>query len=176
MDFEEELAGAEKTKIRLQARAARDAISADLRRAMNEAISAKLIALPEFAAADAIMAYIAFGSEAYPEQALLTSATAGKKIIVPDHFGLIDVTGLFAKRALPADIDLVLVPGLIFDEAGHRIGYGGGWYDELVTQLRDGVKTVGIAYEEQVALTLPREPHDLRLDLIITDERVINPN
>jgi 5-formyltetrahydrofolate cyclo-ligase len=175
MDFESEIAAAEKTKIRLDMREIRDAIDPELLRKKNDDICRALLSLPEYKAADNIMAYIAFGTEANPETAMHAAAAERRRIMVPDHFGLIEVTGVFAKRAKAEDIDLVLVPGLAFDENGYRLGYGGGWYDRFTTKLRNGVKLAGLAYEEQVVRSLPAEPHDLRLDMIITDRRIIRP-
>ena len=175
MDFEEELADAGKTRIRLLMRETRDAIGPELRAAKNESITQTLLSLDEFREASSVMAYVAFGNEVDPAAAMRAASAEGKHVYVPDHFGLIDVTGVFARRAEPEDVDFRLIPGFAFDENGFRLGYGGGWYDKFSSKLREGVKLAGLAYEEQVVRSLPAEPHDLRLDLIITDERVIRP-
>jgi 5-formyltetrahydrofolate cyclo-ligase len=74
-----------------------------------------------------------------------------------------------ARDVMP---ELVFVPCVGFDEDGYRLGYGGGYYDRTLAGWRAaGVVPVaiGIAYEACKTDTLPREPHDLPLDAIITD-------
>ncbi len=70
-----------------------------------------------------------------------------------------------APEAVPA---LVLVPLLAFDAAGHRLGYGGGFYDRTLAALK-GVAAIGIAYAGQEVPALPREDHDHPLDAVITE-------
>jgi 5-formyltetrahydrofolate cyclo-ligase len=66
---------------------------------------------------------------------------------------------------------LVLVPLLAFDAVGHRLGYGGGYYDRTLDAMRRQVPVlaVGVAYAGQEIATLPREPHDHALDGVITE-------
>lgn len=64
---------------------------------------------------------------------------------------------------------LLLVPLLAFDAAGHRLGYGGGFYDRTLEQLPD-VKTVGIAFAGQEVTNLPAGPHDQPLDMVLTEK------
>lgn len=175
MDFEEKLAAAEKTKIRLHMREIRDALDEETRALKNAAIADRIMSLDEFKAADAVMAYVAFGSEADPEPAMRVAAGEGKRVMIPDFFGLLELTGVYASHAEASDVDLVLIPGIAFDERGYRLGYGGGWYDRFSTKLHGGVKMVGLAFEEQIIPEIPSEPHDLLLDLILTDGRVIRP-
>ncbi|MTJ80134.1 MAG: 5-formyltetrahydrofolate cyclo-ligase [Telmatospirillum sp.] len=68
--------------------------------------------------------------------------------------------------------DLVLVPLLAFDRRGGRLGYGGGYYDRTMAALRSEkeILTVGIAYAAQEMSELPTEPHDQRLDWIVTED------
>ena len=72
---------------------------------------------------------------------------------------------------------LILVPGLVFDDNGFRIGYGGGYYDRFLADLRKAqipVTTVGLAFAACRTPILPHEPHDIPVDYII-DERRITP-
>jgi len=69
----------------------------------------------------------------------------------------------------PVVLDLVVVPGLAFTADGRRLGQGGGHYDRFLTRLRAGCTTVGAAFAEQLVDDLPTEPHDVRLDLVVTD-------
>ncbi len=68
--------------------------------------------------------------------------------------------------------DVVLVPMLAFDSAGHRLGYGGGYYDRTLTRLRRGgraVLAVGVAYAGQQVPRIPTGEHDQKLDWIVTE-------
>lgn len=67
--------------------------------------------------------------------------------------------------------DIIMVPFLAFDRRGYRLGYGGGYYDATLAKLRKSkeILAVGVGYAAQAVLfNLPVEPHDERLDLIIT--------
>jgi 5-formyltetrahydrofolate cyclo-ligase len=63
---------------------------------------------------------------------------------------------------------LLLVPLLAFDASGHRLGYGGGFYDRTLEMLN--VPAIGIAYVGQEVSSIPAEPHDRRLDAILTEQ------
>ena len=69
----------------------------------------------------------------------------------------------------PATIDLVVVPGVAFTAAGHRLGQGGGWYDRFLTGLRPGVARIGVCFAECLVDELPTEAHDVVMDLVLTD-------
>jgi 5-formyltetrahydrofolate cyclo-ligase len=74
-----------------------------------------------------------------------------------------------------ASIDWVLVPGVAFDVRGHRIGYGGGYYDRLLPALPRSAARIAGAFELQIVDEVPTAPHDLALDAIITESRTIAP-
>ncbi len=63
--------------------------------------------------------------------------------------------------------DMLLVPLLAFDATGHRLGYGGGYYDRTIAAL--GVPTIGIAFAGQESASLPVEAHDMALNFILTE-------
>lgn len=68
---------------------------------------------------------------------------------------------------------IVVVPGRAFDPAGGRLGRGGGYYDRLLARARSrGRVVVGAAYECQVIESVPREPHDMPVDLLATERGV----
>ncbi len=76
------------------------------------------------------------------------------------------------EKALIHDIEAIAVPGVAFDKDCYRIGYGGGFYDRVLTDERP--LSIGLAYEEQIVERIPREAQDKKVDLIITDERIIS--
>ncbi len=69
----------------------------------------------------------------------------------------------------PADVSVWIVPGLAFTASGSRLGYGGGWYDRFLTSSCRGSLKIGVAHAFQLVEELPEEPHDIRLDRIVTD-------
>lgn len=78
-----------------------------------------------------------------------------------------------APQAVP---DIVLVPLAAFDRRGHRIGYGGGYYDRTLAALRAAreIVAVGVAFAVQEVETVPASPHDALLDLVLTDVEAID--
>ncbi|MEN2985405.1 MAG: 5-formyltetrahydrofolate cyclo-ligase [Thermodesulfovibrionaceae bacterium] len=93
-----------------------------------------------------------------------------KEDLVPGYKGILEPKN--NNSAKIEDIDLLLVPGVVFDERCFRIGYGGGFYDKLLRNKRS--LAVGLAYEEQIVKSIPEEAHDIRVDLVITDKRTIS--
>ncbi|MCR5413941.1 MAG: 5-formyltetrahydrofolate cyclo-ligase [Kiritimatiellae bacterium] len=69
----------------------------------------------------------------------------------------------------PGDVSVWIVPGLAFTNDGKRLGYGGGWYDRLLSASRKNSLKLGVAFDFQLVDDLPSEPHDRRLDRIVTD-------
>jgi 5-formyltetrahydrofolate cyclo-ligase len=69
----------------------------------------------------------------------------------------------------PELLDVVVVPGLAFTADGRRLGQGGGHYDRFLPRLRAGCVTIGAAFAEQLVEDIPTEPHDVRLDIVVTD-------
>ncbi len=66
--------------------------------------------------------------------------------------------------------DIMIIPGLAFDRSRYRLGYGGGYYDRTLAALAPRrVLALGVGYHEQIVETLPREPHDQPLDMVITE-------
>jgi 5-formyltetrahydrofolate cyclo-ligase len=93
--------------------------------------------------------------------------------LVPNHFG-IPQPPRDAARFLPTDaIPVFLVPGLAFDPAGRRLGYGLGFYDRAFAAAAPGALKIGLAFELQVLESVPADPHDVPMDLVVTEQRVI---
>ena len=71
------------------------------------------------------------------------------------------------KEILLQDLDVVIVPGLAFDNNNHRLGRGAGYYDRFLKTLPKHVSTVGLAFDFQLTDSLPIEAHDVRLAFVI---------
>ena len=128
-----------------------------------------------------------------PRPALLALEARGCRTVLPHTTGkgeplrfleapggLAESTDAFGIAAPPApaaefDPDLLLVPLAAFDRRGYRLGYGGGFYDAALARLRTGgtVTAVGWAFAAQEVAAVPAEPHDARLDWIVTEREAI---
>jgi 5-formyltetrahydrofolate cyclo-ligase len=164
---------------------------------LSKAICAKFMALPEYTAAKTVMFYIDVRSEVRTRQALPDALASGKKIIVPwcndqgelELFHLTrmeelavgmykilepkpDLRLLVEKNARPADLDLVMVPGVAFDRRGGRMGHGKGYYDKLLQHARRDTPLVALAFECQLFPEIPTAAHDIFMDKIITESAV----
>ena len=98
--------------------------------------------------------------------------TADAGDLAPGYCGILEPRD-DAPEASPDEIEIVLVPGLAFDESCCRLGRGGGFYDRLLPRLAPGTLTIGLAFDEQITDALPREPHDMRVDVVVTPTRVL---
>ena len=81
-----------------------------------------------------------------------------------------------AASAETLNPDILLVPLVAFDSEGYRLGRGGGFYDRTIAELKAQrpLVTVGLAFAAQHMLRVPREPHDQRLDWIVTEEGALS--
>ncbi len=99
--------------------------------------------------------------------------------LAPASFGLWEpAPALVAdaeRHCAPADVDLFLVPGLAFDLAGGRIGYGKGYYDRLLGTARPGAVFVALAFECQMVEHVPTSPRDVPVHLIVTERATYRP-
>jgi len=86
--------------------------------------------------------------------------------------------GIREPKADAAEVepDILLVPLLAFDRAGHRIGYGAGYYDLTIAALRERkpIIAIGLAFAAQEVPAVPATPRDARLDLVLTEREVID--
>ena len=76
------------------------------------------------------------------------------------------------KKLNPNDKTLIIMPGAVFSEDKKRIGYGGGYYDKYLFE-HPGCHTIAVCYEFQVFFDIPTDEHDIKPDLIITEDRTI---
>ncbi len=148
---------------------------------------ARFLALPQVEAADAVMLFYGVGRELDTTPLISALLTGGKRVALPvclPHRGMEARTITGGERlspnrfgipepdgACPAisreEIDVVLVPHLLCDRAGYRLGRGGGYYDRWLAGYRG--LTVAICPVERLVDALPREPHDRPVQLVLSD-------
>lgn len=161
--------------------------SSEILEKSNEIIS-KLISLKEFRKAKRILCYVSFGSEVFTHE-LIQAYIDKKDIAVPvvkenelalsyikdwkelskGRYGILEPKAM--KIANLDEISLAIVPAVAFDEMGYRIGYGRGYFDKLLAKMN--AMKIGLGYEFQIVEKIPEEKHDVRMDRIITEKRII---
>ncbi len=184
---------AAKREARRAADAAAAAIPAEDRAAASGAIARSLASLPAWRSSRVVLLYTAIGSEPDLSPLVPSSLGEGKILLLPrslpeirsieavriDSPGLplsadpLGVPSPGGPAFDPARIDLVAVPGVAFDRGGVRLGRGGGYYDRFLATLRGDCLRVGICLDCRLADRLPAEPHDLAMDLVLTERRTI---
>lgn len=96
------------------------------------------------------------------------------KDLVPGYCGILEPEKKLCinKIVRPEDIDVIVLPGSVFDERGGRFGYGGGFYDRFLESNPKAIR-IGLAFELQIVREAPIKEHDEILDYIITERRII---
>ncbi len=152
------------------------------------------LAAAEYGRATVLALYAPVHNEADTSLVLATALDDGKRVAYPVvngsslEFRLVTgddelLAGAYGIREPAAscpvmaigEADIIVVPGVAYDVTGHRIGYGKGYYDKALHQMEGRGHLVGFCFDFQVVEALKEEPHDVRMDLIITDRRVIRP-
>jgi 5-formyltetrahydrofolate cyclo-ligase len=107
----------------------------------------------------------------YNQPLIFREWTPGQKLV--DGFAGTKIPSMDAAEVLP---DILLVPLIAFDRAGYRLGYGGGFYDRTLADLRQkhNIRAVGIAYSVQQMPIIPHEGHDMKLDWIVTENGALD--
>lgn len=160
---------------------------------LSAAVARRFVALDEFSKAQVVATYIAKEDEVQTSGVVSAALTAGKTVIVPraapssgdlsfhvigsmselspGHFGVLEPSPRAPVVPL-ARADVVAVPMVAWDERGHRLGYGKGFFDKALSASPRPLR-VGLALEAQKAPGLPQSPHDVPLDVIVTESRVL---
>jgi 5-formyltetrahydrofolate cyclo-ligase len=155
---------------------------------------ARLAETPEFKAARSVMIYNSDATEIDTHDLVLASLESGKRVGLPrtekgsrvlhvleildvrrdlerSRFGFKEPLSVLPTIS-PESLHLILVPGRAFDNAGNRLGRGGGYYDRFIARL-NGPRLVALAFDCQVVTAVPHEAHDRPVDMILTEDRVI---
>jgi 5-formyltetrahydrofolate cyclo-ligase len=180
-----------KSALRREARERLREMIADRRAAASAQARALLIAQARWQSAAAVLLYAPMSQEVDMWPLLEAGLAAGKTVALPRFeeststyvacritdlkadvspgcFGIREPNERCARNEINR-LDLILVPGLAFDLQGHRLGKGRGFYDQLLVTLRG--TTCGVAFDEQIVPEVPVEPHDIRLDYLLTPTR-----
>jgi len=155
-------------------------------------ITETLAGQPFFKMAATVHTYVSWRNEVDTHALIQTMLEQGKNIIVPKiegsqgalvHARIHSLSDLLPgaygipepTRVDPSydirEIDIVLVPGVAFDRSGYRLGFGGGYYDTFLKQLE--AQRVGLAFDFQLVEEVPRRAEDEKVDIIITENEII---
>jgi 5-formyltetrahydrofolate cyclo-ligase len=174
----------------------RDAIPPEVRKSKDRLLRKRLLLLDEIKNAEVLFFFASFRSEVDTMGAAEELLRNGKRIVfpkvererntlllyevkkvdelIPGYMGIPEPSILTDERMVEINgVDAVIIPGAGFDAQGNRIGYGGGYYDRLLSSLTRSVPVIAPAYEEQVVEAVPAAPHDIKVGMIVTDRRVI---
>jgi 5-formyltetrahydrofolate cyclo-ligase len=156
----------------------------------------KILALPQFASARTVMTYLDIGNEVRTREYVPKLWQMEKRVVVPYCVGqdihlfhlenMDELTPGTWKILEPkqewrarldrhveaVELDLIIVPGLAFDRHGDRLGLGKGYYDRLLQHIRPDAVKIAVAFECQIVDKIPVLPHDVRMDMVITENAV----
>ena len=183
---------AQKARLRREMIARRDALPEAERGRIAEALTEELVRLPEYANARSVLATMAIGSE-WDTRALLDRARAdGKRVVLPRlsppprrlelHFvddldrhlipGIWDIPEPDPARCAPArldEVDFAVVPALAADRQGYRLGYGAGYFDQLLSGRTPRTFCVTALPAGFVVEKLPRHAHDVAVHMVLNE-------
>ena len=162
------------------------------KRIMDEKIRNNIYGLKEYCTAKTILTYVSKDKEVDTLDLITHSISLVKTICVPltknnnsleirkiedlmdlkvGNFNILEPNE-HTRIINPNEIELLFIPGLAFGTGCERLGRGGGYFDRFLLESR-GLK-VGLAYEFQIFDSLPVQKHDIKMDMIITDARIIS--
>jgi 5-formyltetrahydrofolate cyclo-ligase len=192
-----------KQTIRKNILAQREQLPADMRAAYSATITERLLQLPEYQQASAVLGYMNFGAEFASELWVGRAQAEGKRLALPKvnhHTNQLDLywvddlesqlaAGLWGIREPVVErcerldrlnkVEFVLLPGVAFSRDGARLGYGKGYYDKLLSRLDDesGIAhrpaLVAGAYSMQLVEDVPQDATDRKVEWLVTENETI---
>lgn len=187
-------AALEKQRLREERLAAREALSEQERSVLDDRITQKLLATSEYAEATTVLTYVSVSSEVSTRMFIECALRDGKTVAVPrclpghclEFVAIASLEQLVAApfnllepaKELPAltedqkNNSICIVPALLVDAKGYRLGYGAGFYDRFLSTYPG--KKICLAYQQNLSRTmLPHTAFDITVDLVITESEVL---
>ena len=153
--------------------------------------------MKDYRKATTILFYVSYGSEVNTHDMIKERLSDEKKVVVPrtdrlhkrivlselsnwknlayGEYNILEPKKEFFQEVLIDSIDLMFIPGIAFDVRGNRIGHGKGYYDRLL-KIPHNATRFGLAFELQIVDNIPAESHDVKVNKIVTEKRVITCN
>lgn len=178
----------------------RNELNAEELRAKSNQLCRHLAASDYYKRASVIMAYASFQQEVSLDSLVEQAWSDGKTVLLPKVVSASKELNIYAVSSWdelkpgvwgirepdsntlpewnPVDLvpDLIVVPGVGFDYAGHRLGYGGGYYDRWLHRLPYKPTLIGVTFQGQIVHSLPTEEHDFIMDEILTENGFLQLN
>ena len=180
----------------------RDALTREQQLSKSHEIMESVVSSYDFQRAENVLIYASYGSEVDTKGIMEYALWLGKSVYCPRVTGdgemefyricsyeqlkegykgipepLADETNCFLTRNDITDKEktdtIVVIPGVCFDEKGHRIGYGKGFYDRYLKRIPGAVR-MALAYDEQVETDIPFDENDMFYDLLVTESGTVN--
>lgn len=187
-------AALEKQRLREERLAAREALSEQERSVLDDRITQKLLAISEYVEATTVLTYVSVSSEVSTRMFIESVLRDGKTVAVPrclpghclEFVAITSLDQLIAApfglleppKELPAlteeqmDASICIVPALLVDTKGYRLGYGAGFYDRFLSTYSG--KKICLAYQQNLSKTeLPHTEFDVAVDMVITESEVL---
>ncbi len=161
----------------------------------SDQIKKRLYETSEFKNSSTILFYVSYDNEVFTHDMIKECLSIGKEVVVPfsdkenrrlilskldgwdelkqGSYGILESVKENIKKIDIDKIDIIIFPGVGFDEEGRRIGHGKGYYDALLKKSVNALH-IGLAFEIQIVKKVPIESHDIPVDKIITEKRIID--
>lgn len=163
----------------------------------SKKITKNILSLKEISQSQNIMIYVSYRSEVDTEKLIISLLNKNKNLFAPycvkneKRMEIVKIKNLDkdlekgaygikepakylrTKNTEPGNLDVVIVPAVAFSKNGYRVGYGGGYYDRFLARLNNDTISIGVNYEEMVFNSVPKEEHDLAVDILVTDKKIL---
>ncbi len=171
------------------------AIPPAVKKAKDKMIRENLLNTKFYNEAKTVMLYASFRDEIDTQPVIEDAIMKDKKVVLPrvnaekkelelysidavgglrpGYMNIPEPQAIASRRVAAEDIEFIVVPGLAFDSEGGRLGYGGGYYDRLLGTIPSKPTLIALSYEEQLVVSVPVTENDQKVDMIITDDRII---
>lgn len=180
----------DKAEIRKTMLAQRWALTSKYVSTNSDRVFERLVNLDEVVRAGNVMIYSHFSNEVktgklagwllFHKKRVFLPVVDGDRLLVADMsstcfemnvFGIAQPEKETACFARPGEIDIFIVPGLAFDAEGNRVGFGKGYYDDLLAEAPDALK-IALAYDFQIMDKIVPERHDIKMDMVVTPKKI----
>jgi 5-formyltetrahydrofolate cyclo-ligase len=160
----------------------------------SERIKEQVFHMDEFKDAKTILFYVSYDNEVYTHEMIKKSLEIKKQVVIPKTdmnnrtilcssltkwddlvagaYNILEPRQECLKELSPELIDLIVIPGIAFDCQGNRIGHGMGYYDRLLKK-KINAHLLGLAFEFQIVEKISPEKHDVKVNKIVTEKRII---
>ncbi|MDD3628169.1 MAG: 5-formyltetrahydrofolate cyclo-ligase [Actinomycetota bacterium] len=182
-----------KNNVRERVQRERNNLPVNYREKSSRAIAKKFLNCSFYTVSNNILIYYPFRNEVETTLIIEDALKDNKNIILPrvhnkelelyyvtnlkeqlkaGAYGIMEPVASRCKPAKISDVDLVVVPGVSFDKKFYRLGYGGGYYDRILSRIPKKVKKIALCFDIQVVDSLPVSAHDIKVDMIITESKI----